>query len=520
MDRGIRDRRILGRGIPDFRRLDFRRLGRGILDSGILDRRRRRSLDCRLARYAFVLLLFAPSLSFALERLPVPDRAVVQRHERRVRQAFADSYADKTRDGRERLANRLLKAAGDSAEASVRYVYLKESIDMAVLAGETKMALQTLDRLAGGFEVDSLALQLETLQALQKTVKLAEDRLELSRRALKLLPRAVAIEDYERAAQMSALVASIAKPLKNVSQFRRATFFRRQYTRLAKEHVAVRKAAKALLEAPDLVPQNARLAMYYGLYRCDLRRAMPHLERSDDELYVELIALDRGKPESAEERLQLAERWWRLANDDRFFKSERKHFPYRWHFLTREFQRQALRWYTLALPQLQGVQSVEVENRVENWGKVAHSEIAGNEGGDSFESVRSERGLLVGFRYSIDEEDNEIASMKPMFQTPYGEELGRKHRGVSRGATDVVAKPGYAVGGLVVKADRRIHGFQVIFMRVDGIGLDLKDRYESPWYGGNPDIEASTLGVTGEAVVGFVGTAQSKIYSIGLALKP
>ena len=467
-----------------------------------------------------LLTVWLPAEVFGEERLPVPERSVIERNEQQIRRAFADAYRLKTQKARVQLAERLLEEAKDSLQAAVRYVYLSESRELAVLAAETKLALSVVERMVSGFEVDALQLQLETLEGLAKTVKLGDERRELGRRALKLLPGAVEAEDYAGAERLAAVVSRIAKPLRETSQYERAMFFRRQYVRLAKEYVAVRKAAKELLEEPKAVEENSRLAKYYALYRCDLRRAMPFLERSDEAPYPELIGLDRRKPGSAAEQVKLAERWWSLAAEESFFKRDGKLFPYRYHFLAREFQRQAQRWYTFALPKLEGVRRVEVENRVKNWGTVVHTEVVGNPVGSRFESVRAERGLLVGLRYSIDRDDDEIASLKPMFQTPYGGELGSDHRGRNRGASDIVARPGYAVGGLVVKADRRIHGFRVIFMRVNGLRLQETDRYESPWIGGEADIDAKTLGDTGDPVVGFFGTAESKIYSIGLALKP
>jgi hypothetical protein len=81
---------------------------------------------------------------------------------------------------------------------------------------------------------------------------------------------------------------------------------------------------------------------------------------------------------------------------------------------------------------------------------------------------------------------------------------------------DVLAKDGYAVGGIVVRAGDRVDGFKVVFMRLRGNALDTQDWYESPWLGGPGGDAPMPLACNGRLVVGLLGRSGAEIDAIGL----
>jgi S1-C subfamily serine protease len=74
----------------------------------------------------------------------------------------------------------------------------------------------------------------------------------------------------------------------------------------------------------------------------------------------------------------------------------------------------------------------------------------------------------------------------------------------------VVAKPGYAVGAISVKAGLGADGLSITFMKVVDGKLDPKDTYESEWVGGMGGGKVDKLGGDGTPMIGIVGKSNGR----------
>jgi hypothetical protein len=142
--------------------------------------------------------------------------------------------------------------------------------------------------------------------------------------------------------------------------------------------------------------------------------------------------------------------------------------------------------------------------------------LVGGGGGGPFENKGSDGALLAGFEVTYF--DYWVKTVRPYYRTQDGVAPGTvvgNTRG-GRGGPTVLAKDGYAVGGIVAKGGRRLDGFRLVFMRVQGDRLDPADHYESEWLGfpgGGPE---TLLGGDGRPVVGLHGRSGADIDAIGL----
>jgi tetratricopeptide (TPR) repeat protein len=83
----------------------------------------------------------------------------------------------------------------------------------------------------------------------------------------------------------------------------------------------------------------------------------------------------------------------------------------------------------------------------------------------------------------------------------------------------LVAKEGYAVGGIVACVGDLITGMKIVFMRLEQGRLNAKDSYESEWVGATfGDIEVSCISSDGRPIVGITSFAGSHVD--GLMLVP
>ena len=92
----------------------------------------------------------------------------------------------------------------------------------------------------------------------------------------------------------------------------------------------------------------------------------------------------------------------------------------------------------------------------------------------------------------------------------------------NQSASQVVAKPGYAVGAITVKTKNFINGIQITFMKLaaDGKSLDPKDSYTGPWMGPHEvGVDETVVGGNGRLVIGLACFQAGALDSVGLVLE-
>jgi hypothetical protein len=139
----------------------------------------------------------------------------------------------------------------------------------------------------------------------------------------------------------------------------------------------------------------------------------------------------------------------------------------------------------------------------------------GGDGGTVFCEPAPTGSRLVGFRCST---AGIIRGIQPVFRGAGGLLEGAHFGGNGDEAPPAIAKAGYAVGGIWVKAGGRVHGMRVVFMRDRQGRLDPKDFYHSEWIGERGGDEETLLGGTGQPVLGIHGAVGQDLESLGLML--
>lgn len=132
-------------------------------------------------------------------------------------------------------------------------------------------------------------------------------------------------------------------------------------------------------------------------------------------------------------------------------------------------------------------------------------------------------GVLIGFDVGISSfaARDAVGTLRPIFRVGRQEILGELHGSDSKRTVSVVAKDGYAVGAISVKAGLWIDGFSLTFMKVVGDKLDPNDSYKSEWIGGPQGTgKLPTQDGGGKPVVGIIGkvTKQTAKNATGIGL--
>ena len=149
-------------------------------------------------------------------------------------------------------------------------------------------------------------------------------------------------------------------------------------------------------------------------------------------------------------------------------------------------------------------------------GPTTRTVTAGGRGGGGNSDRGDGKGVLVGLDYRLFQWAGHpcIKALRPVFRTPDGPTRGAWHGG-SGSYRSILARPGYAVGGMTAVSGSRVDGFQLTFMRVRGDRLDPRDSYQSPWLGGKGG-GAIDLAGSGNPVVGIHGRHGLDLDAVGL----
>jgi hypothetical protein len=137
---------------------------------------------------------------------------------------------------------------------------------------------------------------------------------------------------------------------------------------------------------------------------------------------------------------------------------------------------------------------------------------------DGFRDVGPAGSVLVGVRVSYIERFGgpKVRSVQPIFRSGKNYYAGQIHGEVVGPVNMVVAKPGYAVGGLVTHTGLTLDGFGIVFMKVDGDRLDPTDSYKSPWIGDKQGGGPGEVTSRGGLVVGLQGRSGAEVNGLGL----
>ncbi|HEV3262058.1 MAG TPA: hypothetical protein VG013_34725 [Gemmataceae bacterium] len=152
--------------------------------------------------------------------------------------------------------------------------------------------------------------------------------------------------------------------------------------------------------------------------------------------------------------------------------------------------------------------------------RTTRSQLMGT-GKDSYEEVPKGGALLIGFDVTYGKFGNSstVTTVRPIFLTRVGRVMGTTHGVPGEGVIRVEAKPGYAVGGVTIKAGLGVDGMSVTFMEIREGGLNPKRAYESEWLGGMGGGPKTTVAGDGAPVVGIFGaTAEGTSTFNGLGL--
>lgn len=461
------------------------------------------------------------------KRKPVPAEADLAAALKLIQDLFKEDYAKSALADKRALADKLSQQAQETKDdPAARFVLLRESRDLYAQSGNLPESLRAVDALTREFEVSGPALKAEVIE--KTTPANAADAKAVVEAALPLLDEAIAADDLDAAARITAAALAAARKSQSVPLVGQVQSRSKELDKLKASFEKVQAAREALKKNADDPEANLAVGKHLCFVKGDWDKGLPYLAKGSDEKIKSLAQKDLAIPTDTAKQLELADAWYDLA------ASQDVKVP---------LQMRALRWYREAGPQVSGLSKTKVDKRLAELEKIAESRtdrtrifaeirraiaartvkkwpiVGGGFAQQTFEDIPADGAILVGFRYTTTGNGQYPGVVQPIWLTPKGQVYGKVYGAPERGAVaqEVKAKPGYAVGAVYTRGGGGFDAFKPIFMKMTDTGLDPKDKYDGPHIGGMGGSEG-TFGGDGGFIVGLHGKLgnQGKMEAISL----
>jgi hypothetical protein len=142
----------------------------------------------------------------------------------------------------------------------------------------------------------------------------------------------------------------------------------------------------------------------------------------------------------------------------------------------------------------------------------------------TFRETQTAGTLLIGFALNLASKganDSQIIGMIPIYRKNTEEIYGTSNGNLVSRSHILVAKDGYAVGGLQVRSALHFIAMKVVFMKVVGDHLDVNDSYTSALVGVDGDSWRKEISTGGNLPVGVWGSVDNKqlLRDFGMVVK-
>ncbi len=301
----------------------------------------------------------------AVAQPPGLDKKEMQEAEILLKEIFAEEYqkAKEDRLERQKLARTLLSQSKDILdEEEVRYVVLSQVKDLAARAADIETAFQAIAELKKHFRLKTLPLAADVLHlSLQNTTDAGKMK-QITELSFQLVTKAQNEDEFAVAVRFGKIAEEAAKRSGQEALLKSIQARNAELIPLVKEAERI----QPFLDKLKIDPKDARANEEVGKYWCFQHqrwsRGLPYLAKSDHPVLAQLAQKDLQNPQKGSEKKQLAEAWWKAAED---YKD-----PIRLRLLRRAFQ-----WYGQALLQLSGAEKEQAQKRYQTLAQLLPSAL-------------------------------------------------------------------------------------------------------------------------------------------------
>jgi hypothetical protein len=260
----------------------------------------------------------APEPVDVSKRLPIPEVARQQDAEKLVREMFKDQYARKTPADRKALARLLLEQTPKNLnDPAALWVLCREAQDVAVQAGDSKSALESIEIAARVFDVDPLPLKTAALTGAGRAAKTSDEFGAIAGGMLRHVTELVLADQYDAADKTVNAALGYAKKTSDGPLIARATTRARDVA----EAKTLYQSMKSVLETQAKNPDDPAANLEIGRFLCFVKGSwdlgLRFIVKGSDAALKTLADKELGLADQAGDRAVMADGWWDLAGKEK-----------------------------------------------------------------------------------------------------------------------------------------------------------------------------------------------------------
>jgi hypothetical protein len=247
--------------------------------------------------------------------VPVPSATAQDEALKLVKEAYGGQYAEATSSSQKAaFAEKLLQTAKRTDRGTANhYALLRVAWDVATQDGDAKLAIQVVSQIAGSYEIDALAAKTSTVGKTADSIRSSAQRTALASVALDLVEEAVAADDYDRAKELVSIGLAAARKAQDWQLVKRIVARDKALKEAAEAYSRVREALAKLDNNPTDPEANQAAGEYFCFVKGDWEKGIPMLALGTDDALKTLARKELKQAGSAEERMELGDAWWDLA---------------------------------------------------------------------------------------------------------------------------------------------------------------------------------------------------------------
>ncbi|MEM6469323.1 MAG: DUF1559 domain-containing protein [Planctomycetota bacterium] len=253
-------------------------------------------------------------------REEAPTGLEIRNASERLRKVFAEELGKANTDGKlNRLCERLISSASRiKSEPADAYALTVAAQNLAIKAGNAELLLHALDLRVGRFEIDAYEQNMDALMKFsQGTARrdpvTIDGKVKYIRRALHTIYAAITQNDFMRG---SKLARTANKYLSDSEESDLPKLFARLRSQLGGAAIEF-DSAKEHLATIRINPDNDAAVSNFGYFLCffkgDWQTGLEMITRSKNLELAELAEADLAGPETVDDQIAVADRWWSIA---------------------------------------------------------------------------------------------------------------------------------------------------------------------------------------------------------------
>lgn len=240
------------------------------------------------------------------KRHPLPTDDEQQNGLAAAKEVYGNAFkAAKTTDQKRVLAEKVIKKASESKDDPIgQYVLLRLARDIAVSGGELDLAMNAAEQIGSKYRVDPYQTKLEAMLLASKHVSTLKQRTSLAGHAFRLVPEAVACDDFDNAKRL----CGMARQIRDRELVQRATACSKELNQIAAAFAEAQPSIAKLKETPTDPQANSVAGRYQCFVKGNWAQGLPMLAQGNDEK-VKLLASKELEGTMGKE-VALADQWW------------------------------------------------------------------------------------------------------------------------------------------------------------------------------------------------------------------